>query len=663
MKYIARYGFFLFLFLILSGVTFSQSVAINADSSVADASAILDLKSTKKGLLIPRMTLTQRNFISSPAAGLLIYQTDNTAGYYYYTGSLWTPLKSTNSTGSGNYWSLNDGDDIFNTNIGNVGIGTVRPTSKLMVKTPLNTTGFKHLGITDGIGSDSIVVTENIGGVSASIGTATPHPFRFITNNTGRMTIDSSGNVIVGNNSAPAVAKFTVQTDSYSDGIVHRGTTGTTIGTFVGAGYARLFTNSDLDIQANTNGAGLHINGSNEYIGVGTFSPINKFQIGDMGSAGFNGNDLAIGNGTNAFAIAQGNSVTQISSSTNIGFIPKNGSGNVGINELNPINKLQIGSMGAAGFNGNDLAIGNGLQATGMAQTGSAFQIASTANIALLPTYGSIGRVGINTTIPKATLDVEGGNPLQSPRADNGFAYYGAKNSSNFYVEEDFGGTYDIPNVSIFASNNVMALQFDAFSDARIKSIGNVSNTKSDLQILNKIQVTDYVFKDKIRYGSKPSKKVIAQQVEQIYPQVVSRHKDVVPNVYQLTSNIEKRNNDYLLTFSSNHNINSLAKRLQVVMNDNTGKQYFDIVSIPSATQVVIRASDLKTDQLFVYGEEVDDFRTVDYEGLTTLNISATQELSKQVNELQKTVAEQNEQIESLLKAVQALKQPEITKR
>ena len=53
--------------------TYSQGVAINEDNSTANASAILDVKSTTKGLLIPSMTTTQRNAIVSPAEGLLIY--------------------------------------------------------------------------------------------------------------------------------------------------------------------------------------------------------------------------------------------------------------------------------------------------------------------------------------------------------------------------------------------------------------------------------------------------------------------------------------------------------------------------------------------------------------------------------------------------------------
>jgi len=78
----------------LSIAGFSQSVSINTDNSSADTSAILELKSTNKGVLIPRMTMTQRNAIFSPKAGLLVYQTDNTTGFYFYNGTTWNNLST-----------------------------------------------------------------------------------------------------------------------------------------------------------------------------------------------------------------------------------------------------------------------------------------------------------------------------------------------------------------------------------------------------------------------------------------------------------------------------------------------------------------------------------------------------------------------------------------
>jgi len=94
------------------GAGFAQGVAINTAGTVADNSAILDVSSTTKGQLVPRMTLAQRNnLIGSdgvaghpPATACLIYQTDNTPGYYYYDGSQWVqaigPTGITGSTGS-----------------------------------------------------------------------------------------------------------------------------------------------------------------------------------------------------------------------------------------------------------------------------------------------------------------------------------------------------------------------------------------------------------------------------------------------------------------------------------------------------------------------------------------------------------------------------------
>lgn len=90
--------FFIGLCLITINAT-AQSVAINNDGSAADNSAILDLKSNNQGVLVPRMSASQRTAITSPATGLMVYQTDETAGFYFYNGSAWTTLNGTNGKG------------------------------------------------------------------------------------------------------------------------------------------------------------------------------------------------------------------------------------------------------------------------------------------------------------------------------------------------------------------------------------------------------------------------------------------------------------------------------------------------------------------------------------------------------------------------------------
>ena len=76
--------------------TNAQSVSINFDGSLADPSAILDIKSTDKGFLIPRIDFGDKP--ANPPAGLLIYVTANGPYgdnlFYYYDGSVWTPWKN-----------------------------------------------------------------------------------------------------------------------------------------------------------------------------------------------------------------------------------------------------------------------------------------------------------------------------------------------------------------------------------------------------------------------------------------------------------------------------------------------------------------------------------------------------------------------------------------
>ena len=85
--------------LLILAATLISVVAVNAqnvgiNTTTPHPSSELDVTSTNKGFLAPRMTQGQRNSIASPATGLLIYQTDVTPGFYTYNGTAWTSMNN-----------------------------------------------------------------------------------------------------------------------------------------------------------------------------------------------------------------------------------------------------------------------------------------------------------------------------------------------------------------------------------------------------------------------------------------------------------------------------------------------------------------------------------------------------------------------------------------
>ncbi|MEM1321266.1 MAG: right-handed parallel beta-helix repeat-containing protein [Bacteroidota bacterium] len=85
-----KYPLLLVLTMLISYQSFAQAT-INKDNSAPDVSAMLDLKSTQSGLLIPRMSQQQRIDIAGPANGLLLFQNDGAAGFYHNAGSPESP--------------------------------------------------------------------------------------------------------------------------------------------------------------------------------------------------------------------------------------------------------------------------------------------------------------------------------------------------------------------------------------------------------------------------------------------------------------------------------------------------------------------------------------------------------------------------------------------
>lgn len=145
----------LFSIFVFANSMFAQGVAIGTTTFSPADDAILELRSSNAGLLLPRMTVTEKNAIASPTESLLIYQTNGPKGFKYFDGSVWTEFGGGggadnfgNHTAENNiilndFWLTNDGDDegIRIDNSGNVGVGTTAPSVALEVVDNNSTNG------------------------------------------------------------------------------------------------------------------------------------------------------------------------------------------------------------------------------------------------------------------------------------------------------------------------------------------------------------------------------------------------------------------------------------------------------------------------------------------------------------------------------------------
>ena len=80
------------LLLFMLSFTWFSFAQVGLNTITPDASSALDIESTTGGILIPRLSESQRDAIALPATGLMIYQTDKNPGFYFYNGTAWTKI-------------------------------------------------------------------------------------------------------------------------------------------------------------------------------------------------------------------------------------------------------------------------------------------------------------------------------------------------------------------------------------------------------------------------------------------------------------------------------------------------------------------------------------------------------------------------------------------
>jgi hypothetical protein len=244
-----RKSIFTIFILLLSTTLTNAQVGIGTTSP--NGSAQLDVNSTNKGFLPPRMTSAQRGNITSPVAGLMVYQTDGTAGLYYYNGSAWIYIiNATNNTlpvangGTGVTTSTGTGNAVLSTSptltTPTISSGNIQYPSSLSISPTTHATskraaiwidGWSLLQDINGNGTKNFAIGQTVAGPS--------YP--------NRLFISTDGNIGMGNTAPNARLDIRTNPTSTSDpgaGYFGIGTAASTAANTAGAGAVRYSTAS-----------------------------------------------------------------------------------------------------------------------------------------------------------------------------------------------------------------------------------------------------------------------------------------------------------------------------------------------------------------------------------------------------------------------------------
>jgi hypothetical protein len=211
-------------------ISFATTAQVGIGTASPEATAVLEVVSTDKGLLMPRMTTTQRAAINSPATGLMVFDT-TTNSFWYYDGTIWK------ARGAGKFVDGTDTNDAVYTLSGNIGIGTSTPNRPFVVGGAeqgdvVGIRGGTHnqvniaragnaswgliLGQSDGALSTDYHFSTSGLSLSTAVINFNNDALHFGTNDTARMTIDHNGNVGIGS-SSPGSKLAIVGLPEYAD--------------------------------------------------------------------------------------------------------------------------------------------------------------------------------------------------------------------------------------------------------------------------------------------------------------------------------------------------------------------------------------------------------------------------------------------------------------
>jgi hypothetical protein len=274
------------------------------------------------------------------------------------------------------------------------------------------------------------------------------------------------------------------------------------------------------------------------------------------------------------------------------------------------------------------------------------------------------GNVGIGTATPYARLQVYGGAGAvgSGSRAYFRWGYSSIANNTGTWGTMGIYASYAI----VCGSHIVSHAGAISASDTRIKKNITDADDAECLEVLRLLKPKKYQYKDEIERGTEPVWGFIAQEVRETLPYATQLRQDVLPNIYEL-ANVSASN---VITFTNFNTSNLESNATTLIRTKGIDGEDHDIHLAEVIDEHTIRVEEDLTEwigsvdetgnvvagnQLFIYGQEVDDFVFLKKEAIWTVATSALQEVDRQLQAEKAKVTTLETQLASVLARLDAL--------
>lgn len=194
-------------------------------------------------------------------------------------------------------------------------------------------------------------------------------------------------------------------------------------------------------------------------------------------------------------------------------------------------------------------------------------------------------------------------------------------------------------------------------SDKRIKTnIKNVEGIEC-LNLLRKLEPKMYEYIDKNKYTEAPKFGFIAQEIETIFPSCVNYKKDFIPNMFEKCEVINGNQIKLTTKSSDMFEVDSNNNKIKIKYFDSSDNSFTRNISSIIDDKTFIVDENIEESEIFLYGQEVSNYKNVDYTSIFSFVAAGVKELDKVVQEQEKEIIKlktKNETLENRLASLEA---------